>query len=408
MIAGYFGGGTRAAALGGDPVRRLGDRRRHSDRRSSASRRWSSGCSRAPAGAVSIPTRKCALRRGRARREPRHGGADLQLHAVCHPNRPPVLVSRRCPAGDRDAHRDGAEHVAARLGDFTPLRRHGLANHAQRGFLARDGDEVHLVAHRVSPDLAGFRTSRSRRATPVRRPSARRAVLRSRRDASDAAWPRSVRTVVNGGNADLGDVTGFITCTRRTSRWRRPSQPLAASLGNIGDTSPQSARRSRARDSSSATASGLQPIRAAAGVADRTQGHRLRNRSGRVPPVDAAERERRAPRARPSARSPAGRAVRRRARRSAQGLRHACSTRGRRSPPHRAGTSICWSRARAPSSTRGRRGRARAGGADALPGFPARYGVRARGRRRARSSRAATRPMGSGSTKRSAAACPPL
>ena len=123
----------------------------------------------------------------------------------------------------------------------------------------RGAGTVHLVAHRVSPELAALPHVRvhavprpfgvHRFGEPILRSTARR-VQRSL--AADG-----VRTVANGGNADLGDLNWVHYV-------HAAFEPVAAGLrtgcsshGNTGDTSPKSARRSRARGWSSATASEL-------------------------------------------------------------------------------------------------------------------------------------------------------
>jgi glycosyltransferase involved in cell wall biosynthesis len=96
-------------------------------------------------------------------------------------------------------------------GDFTPYGGMDMANFALASYLARrDGatSVVHLVSHRVSPELAALPGVRvhsvprpfgiHRLGEPILRSTARR--IQRRLAAEDP------RTVANGGNADLGDL----------------------------------------------------------------------------------------------------------------------------------------------------------------------------------------------------------
>ena len=94
-------------------------------------------------------------------------------------------------------------------GDFTPLGGMDRANHALAASLAASGDaEVHLVGHRVWPDLAGHSSVHVHR---VRRPFGAH-LLGAPRLASEGEriarpYRAEGRIVANGGNADTGDVT---------------------------------------------------------------------------------------------------------------------------------------------------------------------------------------------------------
>lgn len=87
-------------------------------------------------------------------------------------------------------------------GDFTTLGGMDRANHAQAGFLARRGDDVHLIAHRVSSDLARLpnvhvhAVSRPAGAHLFGAPMLVRETDRQRRRLGS-----DVHTLVNGGNA---------------------------------------------------------------------------------------------------------------------------------------------------------------------------------------------------------------
>jgi glycosyltransferase involved in cell wall biosynthesis len=87
-------------------------------------------------------------------------------------------------------------------GDFTTLGGMDRANHAQARYLAARGDEVHLVAHRVSDDLAGMANVHLHR---VSRPAGAHllgAPLLAHVAARQAKLlGRGVHTLVNGGNA---------------------------------------------------------------------------------------------------------------------------------------------------------------------------------------------------------------
>jgi glycosyltransferase involved in cell wall biosynthesis len=100
-------------------------------------------------------------------------------------------------------------------GDFTPYGGMDMANYALASHLARSGRaaaDVHLVAHQVSPELAGFPRDRGiikvhrvprpfgihRVGEPLLRATARRV---QRQLASE-----DLCSLANGGNADLGDL----------------------------------------------------------------------------------------------------------------------------------------------------------------------------------------------------------
>src|SRR6185436_10691385 len=93
---------------------------------------------------------------GGARGKSRNGGAHLHVHTVCHADRSSVLVSCRCVARPCCQPR-ASRHMTPWLlasGDFVPLGGMDTANHALASYLARRSNgPVHLVAHRVSPDL---------------------------------------------------------------------------------------------------------------------------------------------------------------------------------------------------------------------------------------------------------------
>jgi len=88
-------------------------------------------------------------------------------------------------------------------GDFTALGGMDRANHAQASFLARRGDEVHVVAHRVAEDLCRLRglhphvVARPLGAHLAGAPLLARETARQRR-----ALGASARVLANGGNAD--------------------------------------------------------------------------------------------------------------------------------------------------------------------------------------------------------------
>jgi glycosyltransferase involved in cell wall biosynthesis len=94
-------------------------------------------------------------------------------------------------------------------GDFTPFGGMDVANYGLASYLGRQGaGEVHLVGHRVSPDLMTLPSVRVHRAArpfsahrlgePVLRMTAKLWQRRLSR--------RPVRIVANGGNVDAGDV----------------------------------------------------------------------------------------------------------------------------------------------------------------------------------------------------------
>jgi len=91
-------------------------------------------------------------------------------------------------------------------GDFTPYGGMDMANFALASYLARG--EVHLVSHRVSAELAalpGVRVHTVRRPFGIHRlgePILRSTAQRVQRRLA----AQGLRTVANGGNADLGDL----------------------------------------------------------------------------------------------------------------------------------------------------------------------------------------------------------
>jgi glycosyltransferase involved in cell wall biosynthesis len=90
-------------------------------------------------------------------------------------------------------------------GDFTTLGGMDRANHALASYLARHGRAVHLVAHRVAPDLAaapGVHTHlvpRPLGAHLIGAPLLARAATREAR-----AIGRTARVLMNGGNGAIG------------------------------------------------------------------------------------------------------------------------------------------------------------------------------------------------------------
>lgn len=93
-------------------------------------------------------------------------------------------------------------------GDFTPLGGMDRANYELAAHLANGSDQdVHLVTHRASPDLAG---RRSISVHPVARPLGSHllgAPLLARAGERWAKRFRDARTIANGGNADTADVS---------------------------------------------------------------------------------------------------------------------------------------------------------------------------------------------------------
>ncbi len=93
-------------------------------------------------------------------------------------------------------------------GDFTPLGGMDRANHAlARSLASVPGAEVHLVAHRVWPDLA---RSSAVHVHPVRRPFGSHAAGAPLLAAAGARRSKTFgdgRVIANGGNADAGDIT---------------------------------------------------------------------------------------------------------------------------------------------------------------------------------------------------------
>jgi glycosyltransferase involved in cell wall biosynthesis len=87
-------------------------------------------------------------------------------------------------------------------GDFTTLGGMDRANHALAGYLARSGREVHLVAHRVAPDLA---SAAGVHVHQVARPSGAH-LIGAPRLAREAARQvrRGGRALMNGGNGAIG------------------------------------------------------------------------------------------------------------------------------------------------------------------------------------------------------------
>jgi glycosyltransferase involved in cell wall biosynthesis len=95
-------------------------------------------------------------------------------------------------------------------GDFVPLGGMDTANHALAGYLARRGaGDVHLVAHRVSPELAALPCVRVHR---VPRPFGMHSLGEPLLTSVATQRARAVRrsgghVLANGGNLDAGDVT---------------------------------------------------------------------------------------------------------------------------------------------------------------------------------------------------------
>ena len=99
---------------------------------------------------------------------------------------------------------------ALAAGDFTPHGGMDRANHALARYLATSGRDVHLVAHRVWPDLAALPgVTRPSRAAAVRLAPARRAAAGARRVAGRRA----------------GSAPGARACSRTaaTPRWVAPT-----------------------------------------------------------------------------------------------------------------------------------------------------------------------------------------
>jgi glycosyltransferase involved in cell wall biosynthesis len=93
-------------------------------------------------------------------------------------------------------------------GDFVPHGGMDRANHALASFLARTGDAVELVAHRVAPELAALPGVTFRR---VARPFGSHflggwGLARAGKRAAPAARAAGGRVVVNGGNCAFPDV----------------------------------------------------------------------------------------------------------------------------------------------------------------------------------------------------------
>jgi len=95
-------------------------------------------------------------------------------------------------------------------GDFVPIGGMDTANHALAAYLARRSDgDVHLVAHRVSPDLAALPRVHVHR---VPRPFGMHSLGEPLLTTVAMRRARAVRrsgghVVANGGNLDAGDVT---------------------------------------------------------------------------------------------------------------------------------------------------------------------------------------------------------
>lgn len=86
-------------------------------------------------------------------------------------------------------------------GDFSPTGGMDRANHALASFLLRAGEEVHLVAHRVSDDLRDL----GARVHEVKKPLGSYFLAEPLLDRAGRAWAerlatRGARVVVNGGN----------------------------------------------------------------------------------------------------------------------------------------------------------------------------------------------------------------
>ena len=95
-------------------------------------------------------------------------------------------------------------------GDFVPIGGMDTANHALASYLARRGEgDVHLVAHRVSPDLSAYpsihvhRVPRPFGLNSLGEPQLRRIATRQAREVRAAGG----HVVANGGNVDAGDVS---------------------------------------------------------------------------------------------------------------------------------------------------------------------------------------------------------
>lgn len=95
-------------------------------------------------------------------------------------------------------------------GDFSPTGGMDRANHALASYLAARGDEVHLVSHRVSEDLATrpgvtvHLVPRPLGAHVLGQPLLARAGMRQARRLT--RLPGGARVVVNGGNCPWGDI----------------------------------------------------------------------------------------------------------------------------------------------------------------------------------------------------------
>jgi glycosyltransferase involved in cell wall biosynthesis len=93
-------------------------------------------------------------------------------------------------------------------GDFVTTGGMDRANHALASFLARQGNPVHLVAHRVADDLLSLPNIHFHR---VPKPVGSYALGQPLLDRAGRGWARLLaveggRTVVNGGNCRVGDV----------------------------------------------------------------------------------------------------------------------------------------------------------------------------------------------------------
>src|SRR4051812_24650575 len=173
------------------------------------------------------------MRVGRACRKPRNGSAHFHVHAVRDADRASILVSGRCTAW---AGRDGSipccsacararwfwffhgcTHSSQFMtpwllasGDFVPNGGMDTANHALASYLARQSNgPVHLVAHRVSEDVAALPQVQVHH---VPRPFGMHGLGAPLLTAVAAREARAVRrsggrVLANGGNLDGRDMT---------------------------------------------------------------------------------------------------------------------------------------------------------------------------------------------------------
>jgi glycosyltransferase involved in cell wall biosynthesis len=117
-------------------------------------------------------------------------------------------------------------------GDFTPLGGMDRANHALASYLAREGAEVHLVAHRAWPDLEALPGLTVHR---VPRPLGSHLLGQSLLDRSGRHWAlrlaaRGARVVVNGGNCRWGDIN-WVHYVH--AAWRPRGRPGGGALRRI-------------------------------------------------------------------------------------------------------------------------------------------------------------------------------